>query len=64
MHFQYKLPVAAPWLDRKRWKRGAEAMQLHYVDPPPPVIILSPAEAAPENKARSTVDDAELGGES
>ncbi|MFC4110855.1 zinc dependent phospholipase C family protein [Micromonospora zhanjiangensis] len=35
----YPLPVAAPWLDRARWKRGAEPMQLQYVDPPAVVII-------------------------
>jgi hypothetical protein len=38
--FPYPLPVAAPWLDRERWKQGAEPMQLHYVDPPPPPIII------------------------
>jgi hypothetical protein len=39
MHFTYALPSAAPWLDRDRWKQGNEPMQLHYVDPPPGVII-------------------------
>ncbi|MGI5144248.1 hypothetical protein [Streptomyces sp. CA-106110] len=36
--FTYALPVAAPWLDKNRWKKsfGNEPMQLHYVDPPPP----------------------------
>jgi hypothetical protein len=33
--FAYPLPAAAPWLDRARWKQGAEPMQLRYVDPPP-----------------------------
>jgi hypothetical protein len=37
--FQYQLPVAAPWRDTGRWKRGAEPMQLHYVDPPPEIVI-------------------------
>jgi len=37
--FQYQLPVAAPWRDTARWKRGAEPMQLHYVDPPPEIVI-------------------------
>jgi len=66
MHFRYQLPVTAPWLDRERWKRGAEAMQLHYVDPPPPpVIILSRGdEAAAQGGNVPDADDAELGGES
>ena len=38
--FAYALPAAAPWLDRERWKQGAEPMQLQYVDPPPPPIII------------------------
>jgi len=37
--FQYQLPAAAPWRDTARWKRGAEPMQLHYVDPPPEIVI-------------------------
>jgi hypothetical protein len=37
--FPYQLPVAAPWRDTARWKQGAEPMQLHYVDPPPQIII-------------------------
>src|SRR6185437_777201 len=37
--FQYQLPVAAPWRDTARWKRGAEPMHLHYVDPPPEIVI-------------------------
>jgi hypothetical protein len=35
----YRLPVIAPWADLKRWNKDS-AMQLHYVDPPPGVIIL------------------------
>lgn len=38
--FSYALPAAAPWLDRERWKQGAEPMQLRYVDPPPPPVII------------------------
>jgi hypothetical protein len=37
--FPYQLPVAAPWRDTARWKQGAEPMQLHYVDPPPQIVI-------------------------
>ncbi|MFB9236609.1 zinc dependent phospholipase C family protein [Plantactinospora siamensis] len=36
----YRLPVAAPWRDTARWKQGAEPMQLTYVDPPPPPVII------------------------
>jgi hypothetical protein len=39
MKFTYALPIAAPWLDRDRWQQGTEPMQLHYVDPPPGVVI-------------------------
>jgi hypothetical protein len=64
--FAYQLPVAAPWLDRSRWKRGAEPMRLHYVDPPPPPVrILAREEgAAPADQSTSDADDTELGGES
>jgi hypothetical protein len=67
MGFQYELPLAAPWLDRDRWKRGSEPMQLHYVDPPPPpVIILARPEAATPgaDTVLPDADEAELGGES
>jgi len=48
MGFPYQLPVAAPWRDTSNWKQGAEPMQLHYVDPPPPPVIIdvAPVEAA------------------
>jgi hypothetical protein len=46
MHFSYALPIAAPWLDRDRWKQGTEPMQLHYVDPPPGVVIELQEDAA------------------
>jgi hypothetical protein len=66
MGFVYDLPVAAPWLDRDRWKRGTEPMQLQYVDPPPPqVIIETPRQAVAERHENGAgTDDAELGGES
>lgn len=66
MGFQYQLPLAAPWLDRDRWKRGAEPMQLHYVDPPPPpVIILAREErAAAQDQTVPHVQDTKRGGES
>lgn len=38
--FRYQRPVAAPWLDRSAWKEGTEPMQLNYVDPPPPPVII------------------------
>ncbi|MEP6665164.1 MAG: hypothetical protein ABJA81_01835 [Nocardioidaceae bacterium] len=40
LHFKYPLPVATPWRDTLNWKQGAAPMQLDYVDPPPPPIII------------------------
>lgn len=45
--FTYQLPVAAPWRDTARWKEGAEPMQLHYVDRPPPPIVIGLQPDAP-----------------
>jgi hypothetical protein len=41
----YRLPVAAPYNEGLRWKRGTEPMQLKYVDPPPPPVIIGIAQA-------------------
>jgi hypothetical protein len=41
--FHYDKPKVPPWLDRTEWDLGLSPMQLHYVDPPNPIIIESPA---------------------
>jgi hypothetical protein len=40
LHTHYALPLAAPYGEGPRWKRGAEPMQLEYVDPPPPPVVI------------------------
>jgi hypothetical protein len=54
---EYHLPVVAPWLDLTRWDPGS-AMQLHYVDPPSPIIILAREGSADAPAAAPAGDEA------
>lgn len=47
----YHLPLAAPWLDSDRWTDPTVPMKLHYVDPPPPPVIIEVADGEREGGA-------------
>jgi hypothetical protein len=63
MGFPYDLPVVPPW-KAAGWNPN-DPVQLHYVDPPPPpVIIETPAGEHPDGRPEATAADDSQAGES